>query len=187
MINAPALPRPLFVPAADRSLSPKAASPAATAELEAFGKALQLEAPVLLAAARAITLDDAEAEDLVQATFELALRHQASLREPAALRSWLLAIQAREAFRLVRRLRRFVRFGPAVTEIALSTEPDSDSVAIRDALSSLSPRVRAAVVLHHMAGLPVAEVAAALGVSPNTVKTQLKVGLARLRETLGDE
>lgn len=38
-----------------------------------------------------------------------------------------------------------------------------------------------------MAGLPVAEVAAALGVSPNTVKTQLKVGLARLREALDDE
>jgi RNA polymerase sigma-70 factor (ECF subfamily) len=181
------LPRPLFVPAADRPLSPEAASPAAAGELEAFGKALQREAPVLLAAARAITLDDAEAEDLVQATFELALRHRASLREPGALRSWLLTIQAREAFRLVRRLRRMVRFGPAITEIAVPGPTNADSVAVRDALRSLSPRVRAAVVLHHMAGLPVAEVATALGVSPNTVKTQLKVGLARLRDTLGDE
>jgi RNA polymerase sigma-70 factor (ECF subfamily) len=168
-------------------LSPDSAGPADAEVLESFGKALQREGPVLLAAARAITLDDAEAEDLVQATFELALRHRASLREPAALRGWLLTIQAREAFRLVRRLRRFVRFGPAVTEIAASPEATPDSVAVRDALRSLSPRVRAAVVLHHMAGLPVAEVAAALGVSPNTVKTQLKVGLARLREALGDE
>ena len=187
MIDAPALPRPLFVPAADRPLSPDLASSAATAELEAFGKALQREAPVLLAAARAITLDDAEAEDLVQATFELALRHRASLREPGALRSWLLTIQAREAFRLVRRLRRMVRFGPAVTEITVPGPANTDTLAVRDALRSLSPRVRAAVVLHHMAGLPVAEVATALGVSPNTVKTQLKVGLARLRETLDDE
>jgi RNA polymerase sigma-70 factor (ECF subfamily) len=187
VINAPALPRPLFVRAADRPLSPEAARPAGAAELEAFGKALQREAPVLLAAARAITLDDAEAEDLVQATFELALRHRASLREPAALRRWLLTIQAREAFRLVRRLRRLVRLGPAVTEIAVPEPTTADSVAVRDALRSLSPRVRAAVVLHHMAGLPVAEVAAALGVSPNTVKTQLKVGLASLREALGDE
>lgn len=183
----PALPRPLFVRAADRPLSPETATPADAAELEAFGTALQREAPVLLAAARAITLDDAEAEDLVQATFELALRHRASLREPAALRGWLLTIQAREAFRLVRRLRRFVRFGPAVTEIAVPAASSADAVAVRDALRSLSPRVRAAVVLHHMAGLPVAEVAAALGVSSNTVKSQLKVGLARLREALGDE
>lgn len=187
MINAPALPRPLFVSAADRPLSPEAASPATAAEFEAFGKALQREAPFLLAAARAITLDDAEAEDLVQATFELALRHRASLRESGALRSWLLTIQAREAFRLVRRLRRTVRFGSAVTEIAVPGPANTDSLAVRDALRTLSPRVRAAVVLHHMAGLPVAEVAKALGVSSNTVKTQLKVGLARLREALGDE
>lgn len=69
----------------------------------------------------------------------------------------------------------------------MQDESSSASVAVRDALRSLSPRVRAAVVLHHMAGLPVAEVAAALGVSPNTVKTQLKVGLARLREVLDDD
>jgi len=187
VINAPALPRPLFVRAADRPLTPDSANPADAEVMEAFGKALQREGPVLLAAARAITLDDTEAEDLVQATFELALRHRASLREPAALRSWLLTIQAREAFRLIRRLRRFVRFGPAVTEISVPAESSPDSLAVRDALASLSPRVRAAVVLHHMAGLPVAEVAAALGVSPNTVKKQLKVGLARLREELGDE
>jgi len=187
VIDAPALPRPQFVRAADRPLTPGSAGKADAAELEAFGKALQREAPVLLAAARAIMLDDAEAEDLVQATFELALRHRVSLREPAALRGWLLTIQTREAFRLVRRLRRFVRFGAAVTEIAAPAEYNPDSVAVRDALRSLSPRVRAAVVLHHMAGLPVAEVAAALGVSANTVKTQLKVGLARLREALDDE
>lgn len=183
----PALPRPLFVRASDRPLSPDAARPADAAELEAFGTALQREAPVLLAAARAITLDDAEAEDLVQATFELALRHRTSLREPGALRGWLLMIQAREALRLVRRLRRSVRFGPAVSEIAVPAASSAESIAVRDALRSLSPRVRATVVLHHMAGLPVAEVAAALGVSPNTVKSQLKVGLARLREALDDE
>jgi RNA polymerase sigma-70 factor (ECF subfamily) len=172
---------------AARPLSPEAVTPADAAELEAYGKALQREAPVLLAAARAITLDAAEAEDLVQATFELALRHRASLREPAALRGWLLAIQAREAFRLVRRLRRVVRLGPVVSEIEAPGPTSADSVAVRDALRSLSPRVRAAVVLHHMAGLPVAEVATALGVSPNTVKTQLKSGLAKLREALEDE
>ena len=186
MINAPALPRPLFVRAADRPLNPDASPRADEAGLAEFGRALEREAPVLLAAARAMTLDDAEAEDLVQATFELALRHRSSLREPAALRGWLLAIQTREAFRLIRRLRRFVRFDPSVTEIA-ARDPADESVSVRDALRTLSPRVRAAVVLHHMAGLPVAEVAAALGVSPNTVKTQLKVGLARLREVLGDE
>jgi RNA polymerase sigma-70 factor (ECF subfamily) len=152
----------------------------------ALGAAFEREAPILLAAARAITLDDAEAQDLVQVTFELALRNVAALRDPRSLRPWLLTIQAREAFRVRRRLRRLVRIdvaSPPVTVIATSTE----SVAIREALGKLSPRVRAAVVLHHMAGLSVAEVAAAMGTSENTVKSQLKIGLARLREDLGDD
>ena len=47
--------------------------------------------------------------------------------------------------------------------------------------------MRAAVVLHHMVGLPVRDAASALGVSENTVKTQLRTGLARLREALEDD
>ena len=66
--------------------------------------------------------------------------------------------------------------------------PDAtDAIAVRRALSSLPRRMRAAVVLHHMAGLSVTETAAALGVSENTVKSQLKTGLARLRGALGDD
>lgn len=144
------------------------------------------EEPVLLAAARAITLNDAEARDLVQATFELALRHAGQLREPLAVRSWLLTIQAREALRLRRRLARFVRLDPTVREVP-AVEHGGDSLAIREALGGLPPRTRAAVVLRHMAGLSVVEVAQAMGTSPNTVKTQLRSGLARLREALADD
>jgi RNA polymerase sigma-70 factor (ECF subfamily) len=63
----------------------------------------------------------------------------------------------------------------------------ADLVAVREALGRLSPRVRAVVVLHHLIGLPVDEVANALGTSPNTVKSQLQTGLARLRRELDDD
>ncbi|HEY8845753.1 MAG TPA: sigma factor, partial [Candidatus Limnocylindrales bacterium] len=82
----------------------------AAAELCAHG-------PVLLAAARAMTVDDADAEDLVQATFEIAIRSLTSLRDPAAMRFWLLRIEVREAMRITRRMRRFVRFDAHVREI----------------------------------------------------------------------
>ncbi|MFI5262661.1 MAG: RNA polymerase sigma factor [Candidatus Limnocylindrales bacterium] len=152
-----------------------------------LGAALEAQAALLLAAARAITLNEAEAQDLVQATFEIAVRHAADLRDPAALRPWLLRIQAREAFRLVRRLRRSVHVGAGVVEVAVTTPDATDAVAVRAALVGLPGRIRAAVVLHHMAGLSVAETADALGVSENTVKSQLRIGLARLREALGDD
>jgi RNA polymerase sigma-70 factor (ECF subfamily) len=161
-----------------------AAVPLTGAEL---GEALAREAPILLAAARAIVLDDAEAEDLVATTLEIAVRRVATLREPAALRSWLLTIQTREAFRVRRRLSRLVRFDAGVSEIPGPGLADTDLLAVRDALRRLPERIRAAVVLHHLVGLSIAETGAALGTSENTVKSQLRVGLQRLRASLRDD
>ena len=173
--------RPRLAPLADVEAG------ARRVDARTLGDALQREAPILLAAARAIVLDDREAEDLVQATFEIAIRRIGDLREPAALRAWLLTIQAREAFRVKRRIRRILHLDPTIAEVPASPAPTTDDIVLRDALRRLPPRVRAAIVLHHLAGLPVADVAAALGTSPNTVKTQLKLGLERLRRDLGDD
>jgi RNA polymerase sigma-70 factor (ECF subfamily) len=156
-------------------------------ESATLGEALRREEPILLAAARAIVLDDAEAQDLVQATFEIAIRRIGDLREPAALRAWLLAIQAREAFRARRRIRRILHLDSSVSEIQGPGMVSADVLAVGEALRHLSPRVRAVVVLHHLVGLPVDDVANALGTSPNTVKSQLQTGLARLRRELDDD
>jgi RNA polymerase sigma-70 factor (ECF subfamily) len=165
------------------------ASPAAIRQLDAvaLGAAFEQEAPVLLAAARAITFDAIEAEDLVQTTFELALRNVHQLRDPSSLRSWLLTIQTREAFRLVRRLRRSFGLRGAVIELPVAHVSAADSLAIRDALRRLPPRMRAAIVLHHMAGLTVPQVARALDRSENTIRSQLRIGLQRLRAALRDD
>jgi RNA polymerase sigma-70 factor (ECF subfamily) len=152
-----------------------------------LGERLLAHGPVLLAAARSMTLDDAEAQDLVQTTLEIALRRAHQLRDPGALRAWLLTIQAREAFRLTRRLRRLVRLDRTVHQVAVPGGQDADRIAVRRALGALPPRMRAAVVLHHMTGLSVAETAVALGTSENTVKSQLRVGLAKLRGLLADD
>jgi RNA polymerase sigma-70 factor (ECF subfamily) len=155
-------------------------------ELE-IGDRLAGHGAVLLAAARLITLNEAEAEDVVQVTFEIALRRGHTLRDPGSLRAWLLAIETREAVRRVRSMRRFLSFGPHVRDLT-SPEPAHDqSLALRVGLRALSRRVRAAIALHYLEGYSVRETAAALGVSENTIKTQLKTGLARLREELRDE
>jgi RNA polymerase sigma-70 factor (ECF subfamily) len=151
-----------------------------------IGDMLAEHSPVLLAAARLITLDEAEAQDVVQVTFEIALRRGHTLRDPGSLRAWLLVIETREAVRRVRSMRRFIAFGPHVHDIA-SSEPGHDqSLALRDGLRALPRRVRAAIALHYLEGYSVRETAAVLGVSENTIKTQLKTGLARLREELRD-
>ena len=154
---------------------------------EAAVAALHEHGPILLAAARLITLDDDEAKDLVQTTFEIALRQIDTLREPAALRAWLIRIETREAFRVVRRLRRVVRLDGHVRELAAPATGFAQRAEIREALLTLPARIRAAVAVHYLAGLTVRETADALGVSENTIKSQLKAGLVRLREVLTDD
>ena len=140
--------------------------------------------PMLLAAARVITLDHDEARRPVQATFEIALRHVEGLRDPRALRSWLLQIETREAFRVVRRLRRLISLDGHVREVPAVGIDVAQRVDVRDGLAKLPRRIRAAIALHYLAGMSVPETARALGVSENTIKSQLKTGLARLREDL---
>ncbi|MDP2350507.1 MAG: sigma-70 family RNA polymerase sigma factor [Chloroflexota bacterium] len=140
-------------------------------------------APTLLAAARYQVRSEADAADLVQTTLEIAVRRRGQLRDPSRLRPWLLAIETREAFRLRRRLRSLVSLDGRVVEIAVRGPSDED-LAVRLAVAKLPPRMRAAVVLHHLAALPVTQTAEAMEVSENTVKTLLRLGLARLREVL---
>ncbi|MBI2762426.1 MAG: RNA polymerase sigma factor [Chloroflexi bacterium] len=148
-------------------------------------EALSSHGPVLLAAARGIVRNEAEAQDLVQTTFEIAVRQIHQLRDPGALRAWLLTIETREAFRLSRRLRRLSTLDGRVSVTAMAG-PSTDDTAVRIALGHLPARIRAAVVLHHLSGLSVEETAAALGTRPNTVKTQLRDGLQRMRRELRD-
>ena len=109
-----------------------------------------------------------------------------SLRDPAALRPWLLRIAARQA--LARR-RRSVPPAAPLDEAAVATavEADPDRIGLAGALDELPPRMRACLSLHYHAGLSVAETGAALGISPNTVKFHLKAGLERLRRALDVE
>ncbi|MBA2720449.1 MAG: sigma-70 family RNA polymerase sigma factor [Chloroflexi bacterium] len=148
---------------------------------------LYMHGPVLLAAARLITLDDDEAQDLVQTTFEIALRQLDGLRDPRALRAWLLRVQTREAFRVVRRLRRLVSLDGHVREVPSVGSDAAQRIDVRDGLARLPRRTRAAIALHYLVGLSVPDTALALGVSENTVKSQVRTGLARLREDLHDD
>jgi RNA polymerase sigma factor (sigma-70 family) len=57
----------------------------------------------------------------------------------------------------------------------------TDRLAVRRALAGLAPRQRAAVALRYLEDLPVAEVAALLGISEGTVKSQTARAIQSMR------
>ncbi len=64
-------------------------------------------------------------------------------------------------------------------------EPETRLVVLA-ALAALPPKARAVVVLRYWTDLSVDDVAAVLGCSPGTVKSQSARGLGKLRVVLGD-
>lgn len=146
--------------------------------LERYGSEIQGVAYLILR-------DRAEAEDVLMDTLLSALERASSLREPAALRAWLLRIATNHALGRRRRGGRLLRL--SVMPDMPAADPDrADRLVLLSALDRLPPRTRAAVVLHYYADLPVVGVAAALGTSPNTVKTQLRKALESLRASLAE-
>lgn len=127
-----------------------------------------------------------DSEEVVIDTMMTAWERIGSLRDPAALRAWLLRVAARHA---LQRRRRAV---PSVSllegaSLATPAEADTDRIALAAALDDLPPRMRACLSLHYHAGLSVAQTAVALGISPNTARFHLKAGLERLRTALDAE
>jgi RNA polymerase sigma-70 factor (ECF subfamily) len=123
--------------------------------------------------------DPEVASDAVAEAFTQAVRRGDAIRDPER---WLW----RTAFRiaageLVERRRRHVEVGEVSYEME---EPARELVA---ALAVLSPKQRAAVVLHHAAGYPLREIAAILGSTVGSVKVHLLRGRRRLRELLEDD
>jgi RNA polymerase sigma factor (sigma-70 family) len=132
-----------------------------------------------------ILRDRSAAEDVLMDTLVTALERGATLRDPSALRPWLLRIATNHALGARRRTGR-VSLMAVVPDVATPAPDTADRVALLDELARLPIRTRTAIVLHYFADLPVADVAAAMGTSTNTAKTQLRQGLGRLRASLAD-
>lgn len=134
-----------------------------------------------------LTLDREAARDVAQ---EAMTRLCADWERLAAGNpvGWLRTValnMVRNRWRSEQRGRRAVLRLDRRDEVYHDAEPRDGSVAA--ALATLSMQQREAVVLHHMADLPVAEVAELMQVSVPTVKTHLQRGRAALAAVLGTE
>jgi RNA polymerase sigma factor (sigma-70 family) len=126
----------------------------------------------------------ADAEDCFQETFLAALRAYPGLHDASNLRGWLLTIAHRKAIDHHRANgRRPLPVAEVAEMAAVSPEPEPDE-GIWALVGALPPKQRAAVALRYGADLPHAEIAAALGCSPQAARRSLHEGMKRLRKEL---
>ncbi|MGH9935324.1 MAG: RNA polymerase sigma factor [Blastocatellia bacterium] len=154
---------------------------------EAFDRLLRLvQAPLYryifsLVGARAL------AEDILQEVFILIYRKVRWLREPELFRPWAYRIATREAFKHLKRERRWSDKAEDESVLAELPAPPRDELApelIAQLVAKLSPASRAVIVLHYLHEMPLAEIAEVMGVAVGTVKSRLAYGLDLMRRQL---
>jgi RNA polymerase sigma-70 factor (ECF subfamily) len=128
-----------------------------------------------------------EAEDVVQEAFVRAIDRVDSFRRVENPEAWLRTVAVNLHRSRWRRLRRHARLAPRLVEVAPSSEDGTDRLALVAALRTLPDAQREAIALHHLADLPVHEVAATLGVPAGTVKARLSRGRAALARLLAED
>jgi len=154
-----------------------------------LGELYERHAPEAVRLGYLITGDAALAEDLVHEAFVKLLGRFRDLRNPDAFHWYLrktVVNLARSHFRHARVEREYVeREGRRPVD-----RPDPDPTE-RDemwaALTRLSERQRAAIVLRYYEDLTEAQTADVLGVRLGTVKSLVARGMARLREEMGSD
>jgi RNA polymerase sigma-70 factor, ECF subfamily len=137
----------------------------------------------------AILRDPDAAVDATHDAFARAFERWEQYDERRPLRPWLHAIVAHQALDTLRR-QRVRRIALADSgEMAPASDGDpaataGERVLVDEALATLPPLMRAAVVLRHYYGYDYAEIGAQLGTSPGNVGSMLSRAHATLRRRL---
>lgn len=147
-------------------------------------------------AVRAILRDDSEAEDVMQQAYVNAYAHLRQFNRRAQFSTWLTRIAINEALARVRRKRNY----QCVDDDTLDMESSMSGAALPDperqaaagelrevlesAIDRLADGAREVFVLRDVEGMNTAEVAAALDVSEDVVKTRLSRARSAIRRDL---
>ena len=150
----------------------------------------------LYRAARAITRDDREAEDVMQQAYVNAYANLRQFNGESRFSTWLTRIAINEALGRVRRRGRYEPFDEGFSNVetlmpgnpAPSPERQAFTGELREllewAIDCLPDGTREVFVLREVEGLNTAETAASLSVSEDVIKTRLSRARAALRRSL---
>jgi RNA polymerase sigma-70 factor (ECF subfamily) len=132
---------------------------------------------------------DADTDDLAQEALIAILRGLGSFRGESSFERWADRVAVRATFAGIRRRRResneLAAAEPELRLASAAATPDDEFADRRQAaalLDALPVEQRHAMVMHHVLGMSVPEIARELGVPAETVRSRLRLGRTRLRE-----
>jgi RNA polymerase sigma-70 factor (ECF subfamily) len=142
-------------------------------------------------AARLIVRDPELARDAVQEGLIRAWRELPKLRDPDRFDAWLYRLTVNSCIDLTRRRRRRLIEVELTSIHVPGTSDGAGARADRDQIDQVLRRLdehgRAIVVLHYFVGLPLTDVAEALGIPLGTVKSRLHRALTQMRVAIDAE
>jgi RNA polymerase sigma-70 factor, ECF subfamily len=137
--------------------------------------------------AYALTGNLADAQDLTQEAFARAWQRWGFVSGCDSPEAWVRRVVANLA---TSRWRRRRIASAAIRDLASAShlpEVGPDTVALVAGLRTLPDRQRVVLVLHYLADLPIAQIAAELGCPVGSVKAWLSRGRAALAEAIGEQ
>jgi RNA polymerase sigma-70 factor (ECF subfamily) len=167
-------------------------------EVELFEILMRRYNQRLYRVARAILVDDAEAEDVMQDAYVRAYSHLGQFAGRSSFATWLTRIAVHEALARARRGRRLVK----IEDLASHKESAMDAISspeagpeqraidrdfqgvLETAITALPESYRSVLVLREVEGLSTAEAAESLGITEGLVKTRLHRARAALRREM---
>ena len=133
-----------------------------------------------------VTGDPAEAEDVVMEAFARAAARPREFTDLDNPEAWLRTVAVNLARSRWRRMLRRSHLLPQLGTPTVYADLPEQHLTLMAALRSLPATQREAIALHHLADLPVAEVARTLGVPEGTVKARLSRGRVALAGLLSE-
>ena len=168
----------------DRALVERARS----GDRDAYEALARASADRLYAIAYQITRDHDRADEAVQQTLVAMWRDLPSLRDSTRFEGWTYRLVTRACLGELRRRRRASIVELSPDEVVGGPEDVADGIIARDqldrALARLSPDHRAVLVLRHLTGLSIDELADVLGVPRGTVASRLHHATRAMRAAL---
>jgi RNA polymerase sigma-70 factor (ECF subfamily) len=134
----------------------------------------------------AVCGDLAEAEDAVQEAFVTAVRKQHQLHRVENPEAWIRTTAVNFVRSRWRHAAVVRKYQPKVALTQPAVEVGPEHVAIVAALAQVDADQRLVVVLHHLADIGTAEIAAELGIPEGTVKSRLARARTRLADLLDE-